>query len=153
MVSSDSLSYCRLWRGGCLETFRAYEILKLKFEVVLIITSRVRAAARLSNSSTSKDLFMETSKADLFFVYFGDFIKMLDALDALSSRLRRKNQIQRFFVDISAAMKIRILNHTNASQVSHAVILVRGCVENYSAEVWRKHSRWAKPWRPLDIRC
>ena len=38
-------------------------------------------------------------------------------------------------------MKIRILNHTNASQVSHAVILVRGCVENYSAEVWRKHSR------------
>ena len=40
---------------------------------------------------------METSKADLFFVYFGDFIKMLDALDALSSRLRRKNQIQRFF--------------------------------------------------------
>ena len=96
---------------------------------------------------------METSKADLFFVYFGDFIKMLDALDALSSRLRRKNQIQRFFVDISAAMKIRILNHTNASQVSQAVILVRGCVENYSAEVWRKHSRWEKPWRPLDIRC
>ena len=50
-------------------------------------------------------------------------------------------------------MKIRILNHTNASQVSHAVILVRGCVENYSAEVWRKHSRWAQSWRPLDIRC
>ena len=98
MVSSDSLSYCRLCRGGCLETFRAYEILKLKFEVVLIITSRVRAAARLSNSSTSKDLFMETSKADLFFVYFGDFIKMLDALDldALSARLRRKKQIQKF---------------------------------------------------------
>ena len=47
------------------------------------------------------------------------------------------------FCDISApaAMKIRILNHTNASQVNHAVILVRGCVENYSAEVWRKHSR------------
>ena len=96
MVSSDSLSYCRLCRGGCLETFRAYEILKLKFEVVLIITSRVRAAARLSNSS--KDLFMETSKADLFFVYSGDFIKMLNASDALSSRLRRKNQIQRIFL-------------------------------------------------------
>ena len=84
---------------------------------------------------------METSKADLFFVYSGDFIKMLDASDALSSRLRRKNQIQSIFCDISATMKIRILNHTNASKVGHAVILVKGCVENYSSEVWRKHSR------------
>ena len=67
-------------------------------------------------------------------------------VDALSSRLRRKNAKfikPTIFVTFQprTAMKIRILNHTNASQVNHAVIMVKGCVENYSAEVWRKHSR------------
>ena len=55
------------------------------------------------NTSTFQlvDRYLETSKADLFFVYFGDFIKMLDASDALSSRLRRKNEIQSFLLHFS----------------------------------------------------
>ena len=51
VVFSDSLFYCRLYRG-CLETFQAYEILMLKFEVVLIITLP-DGAPRLFNSSNS----------------------------------------------------------------------------------------------------
>ena len=38
-------------------------------------------------------------------------------------------------------MKIRVTNHSNGSTIHHPVILIRGCVENYSTDVWRKHSR------------
>ena len=38
-------------------------------------------------------------------------------------------------------MKIRVINLHNASTVHYPLILIRGLVENYSTEVWRKHSR------------
>ena len=38
-------------------------------------------------------------------------------------------------------MKIRVINLQNASTVHYPLILIRGLVENYSTEVWSKHSR------------
>ena len=38
-------------------------------------------------------------------------------------------------------MKIRVINLQNGSTVHYPLILIRGLVENYSTEVWRKHSR------------
>ena len=38
-------------------------------------------------------------------------------------------------------MKIRVLNYSNACTVRHPVVIIKGCVENYPTEVWRKHSR------------
>jgi len=38
-------------------------------------------------------------------------------------------------------MKIRVTNYSNASIVHHPVVIIKGCVENYPAEVWRKYSR------------
>ena len=37
-------------------------------------------------------------------------------------------------------MKIRVINLQNGSTVHYPLILIRGLVENYSTEVWRKHS-------------
>lgn len=34
-----------------------------------------------------------------------------------------------------------MLNYSNAATVHHPIVIIRGCVENYSTEVWRKHSR------------
>ena len=38
-------------------------------------------------------------------------------------------------------MKIRVINLHNASTVHYPLVLIRGLVENYSTEVWRKHSK------------
>ena len=38
-------------------------------------------------------------------------------------------------------MKIRVVNYSNACTVQHPVVIIKGCVENYPTEVWRKHSR------------
>ena len=34
-----------------------------------------------------------------------------------------------------------MLNYSNACTVRHPVVIIKGCVENYPTEVWRKHSR------------
>ena len=38
-------------------------------------------------------------------------------------------------------MKIHITNFTNAATVSFPVILIQGSIENFTQDVWTKHSR------------
>lgn len=38
-------------------------------------------------------------------------------------------------------MKIRVVNYSNACTVHNPVVIIKGCVENYPTEIWRKHSR------------